>query len=55
VKWNSELTVSIELCKNLDNQTAALYYRFEGAETDVLELYAAIQPVLERGGFDPVR
>lgn len=52
---NAELLVSFELCKNLDNQTAALYHAFQGATSDVLNLSAAIQPILESVGYDPVQ
>jgi len=52
VQTNAELIISIEICKNLDNQTAALYYRFEGPKSDVLNLAAAIQPVLDACGYE---
>lgn len=54
IRSNAELIVSIELCKNLDNQTAALYHRFEGPKSDVLKLAAAIQPALEACGYQAV-
>lgn len=47
VQTNAELIVSIELCKNLDNQTGVFYHRFEGPKADVLHLAATIQPILE--------
>jgi hypothetical protein len=46
VRTNAELTVSVELCKNLDNQTGVLYHRFEGPRAEVLSLAAAFDPVL---------
>ncbi len=52
---NGTLLVSLELCKNLDNQTAALYYRFEGAKSEVSKLTAAIQPILESVGYRAVQ
>lgn len=52
---NAELTVSIELCKNLDNQTAVLYHRFQGPRTDVLNLAAALQPLLESVEYQAVQ
>ncbi len=55
VQTNAELIVSIELCKNLDNQTAVLYHAFQGPKTDVLNLMAAIQPVLKNSGYEPVQ
>ncbi|HVE55325.1 MAG TPA: hypothetical protein VNB22_00750 [Pyrinomonadaceae bacterium] len=51
IRSNAELIVSIELCKNLDNQTAALYYVFRGPRADVLNLAAAIQPLLEANNY----
>lgn len=54
VRSNAELILSFELCKNLDNQTAALYYRFEGAKSDVLRLASAIEPLLDNCGFEGV-
>ncbi|MCD9188364.1 MAG: hypothetical protein LUM44_18245 [Pyrinomonadaceae bacterium] len=47
VQTQSELKVSFELCKNLDNQTGVFYHAFQGAREDVLKLEAAIQPLLE--------
>lgn len=47
VQTQSELKVSFELCKNLDNQTGVFYHAFQGAREDVLKLEAAIQPILE--------
>lgn len=55
VESNAELLVSIELCKNLDNQTAAFYHAFQGPTTEVLNLSAAIQPILESVGYQPVQ
>lgn len=55
VESNAELLVSIELCKNLDNQTAVFYHAFQGPKSDVLNLSAAIQPILESFGYDPVQ
>ncbi len=54
IRSNAELIVSFELCKNLDNRTAALYFRFEGAKSDVLGLAAAIEPLLRQCGFEAV-
>jgi hypothetical protein len=54
VKTNAELLVSFELCKNLDNQTAAFYYAFQGPKADVLNLAAAIQPALDSCGYQAV-
>jgi hypothetical protein len=51
VRTNAELIVSMELCKNLDNQTAVLYYAFRGPRADVLNLAAAIQPILEANNY----
>lgn len=55
VRTNAELLVSFELCKNLDNQTAVFYHRFEGAKSEVLKLSAAIQPLLEADGYQAVQ
>lgn len=55
VESNAELLVSFELCKNLDNQTAAFYHAFRGPKSDVLNLTAAIQPILENVGYQPVQ
>lgn len=52
---NSELLVSIELCKNLDNQTAVFYHAFQGASSEVSKLSAAIQPILEASGYQAVQ
>lgn len=54
VQSNAELIVSFELCKNLDNQTAAFYHRFEGPKSEVFKLSAAIQPILEASGYQAV-
>lgn len=54
VRSNAGLIVSFELCKNLDNQTAALYFRFEGPTGNVLEMASAIQPLLDNCGFEGV-
>jgi len=54
IRTNSELIISFELCKNLDNQTAALYYRFEGPKSEVFKLSAAIEPILRQCGFEAV-
>lgn len=55
VESNAELLVSFELCKNLDNQTAAFYHAFQGPKSDVLNLVAAIQPILESVGYQSVQ
>lgn len=55
VRSNAELLVSIELCKNLDNQTAVFYHACQGPKTDVLNLLAAIQPLLENCNYQPVQ
>ena len=55
IRSNAELIVSIELCKNLDNQTAALYHRFEGPKSDVFKLAAAIEPLLDACGYKAVQ
>lgn len=55
VETNAELIVSIELCKNLDNQTAGFYHAFQGPKSDVLKLEAAIQPLLEANGYQAVQ
>lgn len=52
---NAELLVSIELCKNLDNRTAVFYHAFQGPKSDVLNLSAAIQPLLEASGYQAVQ
>ena len=48
VRTNSELLVSFELCKNLDNRTAVFYHAFQGEKNEILKLSAAIEPILER-------
>jgi hypothetical protein len=55
IKTNAELIVSFELCKNLDNQTAVLYHRFEGPKSEVFKLLAAIQPILGDCGYEAVQ
>lgn len=55
VRSNAELLVSIELCKNLDNQTAVFYHAFQGPKSDVLNLIAAIQPILESVDYQAVQ
>lgn len=55
VQTNAELIVSIELCKNLDNQTGVFYHAFQGPRADVLRLQAAIQPLLESCNYQAVR
>lgn len=55
VQTNAELIVSIELCKNLDNQTGVFYHRFEGPKSEVFKLQAAIQPILESVGYEAVQ
>lgn len=54
VRSNAELIVSFELCKNLDNRTAAFYFRFEGSKSDVLRLMSAIEPRLANCGYRKV-
>lgn len=54
IRTNAGLLVSFELCKNLDNRTAAFYYRFEGPKSEVIKLTAAIQPVLETISYEAV-
>lgn len=54
VETNAELLVSIELCKNLDNQTGVFYHAFQGPKSEVLKLSAAIQPILEANGYQAV-
>lgn len=51
---NAEMIVSFELCKNLDNQTAAIYYRFEGPRSEVTLIKIAIESSLEKYGFEAV-
>jgi len=51
----SELKVSFELCKNLDNQTGVFYHAFQGARADVLKLEAAIQTILESVNYQTVQ
>lgn len=55
VESNAELLVSFELCKNLDNQTAAFYHAFQGPTSDVTNLSAAIQPLLEKFNYQAVQ
>ena len=54
VRSNAEMTISVELCKTQDPQTAVLYHRFEGPRSDVLTLAAAFEPILAGCGYDPV-
>ena len=54
VQTNSELLVSFELCKNLDNQTGVFYHAFQGPKSEILKLSAAIQPLLEASGYQAV-
>lgn len=51
VESNAELVVSFELCKNLDNQTGVFYHAFQGPRADVLQLQAAIDPILQSVGY----
>lgn len=55
VQSNVELLVSIELCKNLDNQTGVFYHAFQGPKSEVLKLSAAIQPILEASNYQAVQ
>ena len=55
VRTQSELKISFELCKNLDNQTGVFYHAFQGAREDVLRLQAAIQPILESVNYQAVQ
>lgn len=55
VQTQSELKVSFELCKNLDNRTGVFYHAFQGASEDVLKLEAAIQPILTSVGYEAVQ
>lgn len=55
VQSNAELLVSIELCKNLDNQTGVFYHAFQGPKSAVLSLTVAIQPILESVNYEPVQ
>lgn len=45
------LRVNVALLKYLVNQTALLYYKFEGPAADVQKLSKAFEPVLETCGF----
>ncbi|CAN5534613.1 hypothetical protein BH10ACI2_BH10ACI2_21250 [soil metagenome] len=54
IRSNAEMTVSVELCKNLDNKTGVLYHRFEGPRSEVLSLSAAFEPILASCDYDPV-
>lgn len=55
MQTQSELKVSFELCKNLDNQTGVFYHAFQGARADVLKLETAIQPILEKFNYQAVQ
>ncbi len=54
VRTNAELTISVELCKNADNQTCVLYHRFEGPRADVLGLAAAFDRILSGLDYEAV-
>jgi hypothetical protein len=54
VQSNGTLNLSFELCKNLDNQTAAFYFAFLGAGSEVKKLVNVIQPILNQCGFESV-
>ncbi len=45
------LRVNVALLKYLINQTALLYFKFEGADADVQKLTEAFKPVLDASGF----
>ena len=55
IRSNAELLVSIELCKNIDNQTAVFYHAFQGPKSEILKLSAAIEPLLEAIGYQAVQ
>ncbi len=55
VQSNAELLISIELCKNLDNQTGVFYHAFQGPKSDVLRLSEAVQPLLKANGYQAVQ
>jgi hypothetical protein len=55
VQTNAELIVSLELCKNLDNQTAVFYHAFQGPKSEILKLSATIQPILESVNYQAVQ
>ncbi|HRH41355.1 MAG TPA: hypothetical protein PKY82_06885 [Pyrinomonadaceae bacterium] len=55
IKTNAELLVSIELCRNYENQTNVFYHRFQGPNSEVSKLTAAIQPILESVGYEAVQ
>ncbi|HQU81994.1 MAG TPA: hypothetical protein PKY59_02655 [Pyrinomonadaceae bacterium] len=55
VQTQSELKISFELCKNLDNQTGVFYHAFQGPKSEILRLSAAIQPILESVNYQVVQ
>ena len=54
IQTNSELLVSLELCKNLDNQTGVFYHAFQGPKSEIIKLSRALEPVLESVNYKAV-
>lgn len=54
VETQKPLRLSFELCKNLDNRTAALYFAILGEGGEVRKLAAAVRPALARFGYEPI-
>jgi len=51
---DAALRVNFALMKNLVTQTALLYFRLEGPKSEVLDLSAALAPLLEGCGFKEI-
>jgi hypothetical protein len=51
IQTQSSLLVNFALVKNIANQTASLYYRFQGAKSEVSKLQGAVLPILQDCGF----
>ena len=51
IQTQSSLLVNFALVKNIANQTASLYYRFQGPKSEVSKLQAAVSPLLASCGF----
>jgi hypothetical protein len=51
IQTQSSLLVNFALIKNIADQWASLYYRFQGPKSEVEKLQEAISPLLENCGF----
>lgn len=52
LETTKSLIVSVEICRNLENNTVVLYHAFKGSKKNILELSSAIQPLLDQYGYE---